>query len=293
MKKVAILRRRKLGYTSCREISARSTKGIQVVRNDREVPNDVDLVIRWGTTSNVPIQNVINTAKAIHAVNDKREFRKVLDEHELCPPTYFNYKGPSLGGLIPAVSGEEYDTYVTPMILRPSKHAQGRNVHVVRNTAEASSFARKYGEGNYYVSELINKVAEYRVFVAQGRVACVAEKTPGNPDDVAWNVAKGGRFDNVRWDNWPLKAVRKAVEAFNLSGLDFGGVDVMVDDEGEAYVIEINSAPSLTSPYRQQCMAKVFDYMIENGKESIPMKQERGGYRKFIHPAITDKAELV
>ena len=117
---------------------------------------------------------------------------------------------------------------------------------------------------------------------------------PGaDPKALAWNVARGGRFDNVRWNDWPLKAVRVAIEAFNLSDLDFGGVDVMVDGDNNAYVIEINSAPSLTSPYRQECMAKAFDYILENGKERIPLIKERGGYTKFIHPAITDKAKMV
>jgi glutathione synthase/RimK-type ligase-like ATP-grasp enzyme len=126
----------------------------------------------------------------------------------------------------------------------------------------------------------------------QGRAVAVAQKTPSNPDDVAWNVAQGGRFDNVPWDSWPLQAVRKSIEAFNLSELDFGGVDVMVDAEGKAYIIEINSAPSLTSPYRQECMAKAFDYISEHGKERIPLVEERGGYRKFIHPAVCERAVL-
>ena len=132
-------------------------------------------------------------------------------------------------------------------------------------------------------------MAEYRVAVVQGRAAWVARKTPGNPEDVAWNVARGGRFDNVRWDEWPLKVVKIAIQAFNLTELDFGGVDVMVDREGECYVLEINSAPSLTSPYRQRCMAKCFDYMVEH-PERISVPEQRGGYRKFIHPALRDNA---
>ena len=81
------------------------------------------------------------------------------------------------------------------------------------------------------------------------------------------------------------------IEAFKLSGLDFGGVDVMVDGEGNVSILEINSAPSLTSPYRQSCMAKAFDYIVEHGKEEIPLIEGRGGYLKFIHPAITSKAK--
>ena len=125
---------------------------------------------------------------------------------------------------------------------------------------------------------------------AQGRVVWVAKKTPGNPQDVAWNVARGGRFDNVRWDDWPLKAVRISREAFLLSELHFGAVDVMVDRDGNAFVLEINSAPSQTSPYRQECTAKVFDHIVRQGKANIPVTEARGGYKKFIHPALCQDA---
>jgi len=277
---VVLLRRRKLGATSCREISAKSTTGISVIRNDRNVPPETDLVFRWGTTSNVPVRNVINTARAIHEVNDKAGFRMKLTERGLCPVTW------------DSIDLFDRHGHPYPLIVRPRRHSRGRNVYVANDYDELVRITNRLGEGNYYFSELINKVAEYRVFIVQGRVASVAKKTPGNPDDIAWNVARGGRFDNVRWDDWPLKAVKVSVEAFNLSELDFGGVDVMVDATGNAYVIEINSAPSLTSEYRQTCMAKCFDYIVRNGKERIPLIQERGGYRKFVHPAITERAIL-
>jgi glutathione synthase/RimK-type ligase-like ATP-grasp enzyme len=200
-----------------------------------------------------------------------------LNKHGLCPATYLRKEDMPLG---------------VQMVIRPPRHSRGRNLYVTHNEASLDCAIKSCGPG-WYGGELINKVAEYRVFVVQGRAVAVAQKTPGNPEDVAWNVAKGGRFDNVRWDNWPLKAVKVAIAGFELSSLDFGGVDVMVDADGEAYILEINSAPSLTSEYRQTCMAKAFDYIIEHGKERIPLVQEKGGYRKFIHPAVCERAQYV
>ena len=275
-----IIRRRKLGMTSCREIAARSETGIQWVRNDKQFPEGHDLVFRWGCTSNVPVKNVVNTAKAIHQVSDKSGFRMLLDEHDLCPSTFLR------PGDVPQ------EVVEAGMVVRPAVHSRGRKLTVVYTYPDLQAAMLEYGAGAYCGS-LIPKVAEYRVFVVQGRAVAVAQKTPGNPDDVAWNVAKGGRFDNVRWDDWNLKMVRTAIEGFNLSELDFGGVDVMVDAEGECYILEINSAPSLTSEYRQTCFTKAFDYIVRNGKERIPLVPERGGYLKFIHPAVCDRAKIV
>lgn len=269
-----LIRRRKLGRTSCRGISAASREGIQVYRNDaRNIPVG-NIVFRWGCTSNIDGQVTVNRAEAIHNVSNKARFRQALDEKELCPKTWFRI-----------------DDVQYPAVVRPQFHAQGRRLFVVRNAEELRRAAQACGEG-WYASELINKVKEYRVFVCQGRAVWVTNKTPGNPADVAWNVARGGKFENIRWDEWPLKAIKAAIEAIDISGLDFGGVDIMEDKDGEVYVLEINAAPSQTSEYRQQCVAKAFDYIVRHGKAKIPLIQERGGYRKFIHPALCNNAQV-
>ena len=214
-----LLRRRKLGLGSCRGIRDASTTGLNFVRNDTMKDgdfNNIDFVFRWGCTSNVPVKNVINKAEAIHLIGDKTRFRRLLrnEQPDLIPQTFFS---------MDEIMAEDK---MGPLIIRPKHHAQGRHVHLVRGPQELAEATRKCGEG-WYASEYVDKAQEYRVFVSQGRAVWVAEKTPADPDAIAWNVAKGGRFDNVRFDAWPLKVVRYAIEAFNHSGLDFGGVDVI------------------------------------------------------------------
>ena len=156
-----------------------------------------------------------------------------------------------------------------------------------------SSKPRVFSQG-WYASELIDKVAEYRVYVVSGKVVTVAEKTPDDRTQVAWNVAQGGRFDVVNWGSWPMNVCEVALKAFNLvPDLDFSGVDVMVDRDGRAYVIELNSAPSLpllsdgSVSYRQKCMAKAFKYISEHGKEKLPC-EGYNSWRSVIHPAIAN-----
>lgn len=268
---VYLLRRRGLGKTSCNGIVAQSTTGLQVYRSDRQLP-DADLVIRWGCTANVPTNHVINAAKAIHAVSDKLEFRRTLNEKELCPETWF-----------------EREDVQFPAIVRPRYHSQGKKLWVVNDLAALDTVIAQCPAG-WYASEIIKKVAEYRVYVAQGRALGVARKFPRDENAIAWNAAQGGHFEVCRWGDWPLKAVKRAIQAHKLAGLDFSGVDTMVDADGKDFILEINSAPSLTSRYRQQCFAKVFDYIVQNGKDEIPLIDAPGGYKKFIHPAVCTEA---
>jgi len=279
-----ILRRRKLGISSGKGIEKYSTTGIKEIRNWRDnMPEDLGWVFRWGCTSTIDGGKIVNSSKAIHRVSDKLGFRMTLANYHLCQPTTTDRKRVY----------HWLDIDGKSVVVRTAKHSRGRGMWLVAPGQPLPAIMVKPGR-EWYASHLVDKVAEYRVCVVSGRVVWVANKIPANPHAVAWNVAKGGRFENVRWEDWPLKAVRVACEAFDISGLDFGGVDVMVDEGGMVYVLEINSAPSLTSPYRQECMAKAFDWIVKrNGAENIKRKPERGGWKKFIHPALTDKAELL
>lgn len=283
-----ILRRRKLGRTSAREIARLVGDQIRAVRADQEpgLTGDGGWLFRWGYTGTLAGEwRVVNTAEAIHGVSDKRQTRLSLQAAGVSIPETWAaeaWRADAVRGLLR--DGDQF-------VLRPPTHAQGRHlVHggstVVQSVLDTNPVYR-----GGYVSRLINKVAEYRVMVVQGRAVWVAKKTPGNPNDVAWNVARGGRFDNVPWAEWPLRVVKEAIKAHDAMGTDFSGFDVMVDAEGTPYVLELNSAPSQTSPYRQACVAKAFKWVIDkNTKATIPLTQERGGYRKFIHPGVCEEA---
>ena len=278
---ITFFRRRGLGNTSCREMARIINEELggeaRVVRNDDlSVITDGDTVVRWGCTSTIPALNVtvINGAAPIHKCNDKAGTRMLLQEAGVpVPRTWLTVDDWLMAEAPPYLS----------FIVRPRNHSRGRNLLRSMDPGTIRQFLLEHGGG--YISDHIPKVREVRVFVANGRAVWVAEKTPGNPQDVAWNVARGGRFDNVKWGDWPIPAVRAAVAASNVIGTDFAGVDVMLDAGNNPYVLELNSAPSQTSPYRQLCSARAFKWMHDRRGEALPVVTE-GGWKEYIHPAI-------
>lgn len=273
-----ILRRRKLGRTSCKEIAATTEQGIVVVRNDADIPIP-DVLFRWGTTSNVPKKDgqlIVNSAASIHWCADKKAGRLAMQDAGVPVPQSWSAKD-FLAQNLPDGDAK--------YVLRRPKHAQGRDLwHGTRDVIVAAIAKNNVHDG--YVSRLIDKKQEFRVYVIQGRVACVASKTPADPNAVAWNVARGGAFENVRWDDWPMAAISAAILAAAVSQTDFCGVDVMVDAKGQPYVLEVNSAPSLTSPYRQTCFRKCFDYIVKNKSTAVIPVERFKKWRDVVHPAI-------
>jgi len=286
--KMIFVRRRGLGHSSTKGlVQELHDLGItaSIWRNDQRIPQeltqDETVAVRWGCSSTLPLstRGVLNKASGIHSVNDKMGFLKTLDE------------SPLQKGLLPVLTTAHTPLEIPPVekwVVRPRHHSQGRNLHVVTSENVMGSLMRmEHG----YARPLVQKKAEYRVYVVDGRVVNVARKTPGNPDDVAWNVAQGGRFDNVRWGDWPINVVDLACSVFPYTGLNFSGIDVMVDENDEAWFIEANSAPSLpfnsdgSTTYRHKCMAKALAYSVLENKGMLEYQQGEG-YRGYIHPAL-------
>lgn len=270
-----ILRRKRLGRTSTREL-CKHTQNLTPIRNDllyKKKKEPVQWLFRWGCTSICNAEHTVNKATAISLANNKTQTRRLLSEYQktlkknIIPKTWYDV---------------EDNTITYPCIIRAEHHAQGRELYLCNNKEELVQYTYL---PNYYITEYISKEKEYRVFVAQNRVVWVTEKTPGNPNDIAWNVAKGGRFDNVRWNDWPLRACRIALQTIEAVDLDFGGVDI-IKDNNNYYVLEVNTAPSQTSPYRQECTGKAFQNIINTSNILYPTPNKINLYRDCIHPSL-------
>lgn len=238
---------------------------------------DIARVIRWGCTANIPRTApciIFNPARGIHRVYDKRRFRHILNEAGIGPITFF--------------SVESYATYLRdrnlrslPVIIRPEHHERGQGLFRANTPQEATGFCNRLER--FYMTQYVDKVAEYRIFVANNRCVYVANKVQEAPGSVVWQES----YANIRWGSWPLAAVDMAIRAHALSGLDTSGVDVMIDAEGTPYVLEINSAPSPCTGYIRDCTAAVFDYMLTpNTVRHLLPDTEQQGWRRYIHPVL-------
>lgn len=274
--KAYMIRRQDLGYDSVLGIERHSQQGIKGFRND-QLPRDLadyDLCIRWGCTSNVPQRcpHIINTAKAIHKVFDKPAFRKTLYDNGLSLPVFTE------------VTDQDYPY---PLVVRPGRHQEGADFHIVNSDREFWRATIACGQG-WYAAPYVEKQAEYRINCLQGRVLCVIEKSAYDANDVIF----GRGVTTIHyWSDWPLAACEKALKAMALSGLHFGGVDVIVGPDGEAHVLEINSGPWLEGNYQPEVFAKGFDHILQTGNSAtIPLVDAANSWKRLIHPAISNKA---
>jgi glutathione synthase/RimK-type ligase-like ATP-grasp enzyme len=277
--KAFILCRPDFGGDSVFTISGYMKNNVPVILNKEDTPpQDATLCIRWGCTGSVPQKSVLNTAKSIHLGFNKPLFRSMLWEHGLAPK-YFQH-------------GEAVYEQDLPVLVRPEHHTQGKDAYLCKTLEQIGPAVAQCGH-NYYVSKYIEKIQEFRVFVIQGRVVFIMEKFPNSKNDIAWDFSPDSEWGNVKWSKWNSNVLSTAVNSMKISGLDFGGVDVVVDESGAAYALEINSAAGVYGNYMANCVAKAFDWIIDSGDKShIPVcnKKTNYPYLNFIHPAIESGA---
>jgi glutathione synthase/RimK-type ligase-like ATP-grasp enzyme len=243
-----ILRKTGLGNTTCRETQKHFPDKITIIKSLTNIQNNNEnILLRWGTTQKLPINiKVLNTADNISTTSNKTYFRNLCQTHfsGITPKTWFDINDPNI---------------IYPIILRPESHAQGKHLYLCKNKEELKQNLQKLtNKTNYYISEYINKAKEFRIFFIQGKVVWIAEKIPKHITDIAWNVAQGGKFINVPWKQWNINLINDAYKIYNLSKLWLGGVDIIQDGHNN-FIIEINSAPNQTNPYKQQYFTKTIN----------------------------------
>lgn len=296
MTNALFFRRKGYGAVACLEISKLLNNSISIYRSDGKLydfntnsyvssplPSGITHLIRWGCTSQLPaslnIPDEINDAVAISRIANKAMFRMRLSDEGLAPKSWLDVNT--------FVNEPDYIS-LFPLIVRPARHFGGQNLWKVDNISQLMERCSSLGLGNYYFSQYINKIREYRVCTFDKRVSWIAEKIPNDPSAIAWNHAGGGSiYQNIPFGSWSSSMIRLALKTSELGGIDFAGVDIIEDQEGRFYVLEANSAPSL-SPYRQKCLAKCFNYRINVGRNAQihNLDSTHLSYVDFAHPGL-------
>jgi hypothetical protein len=139
-----------------------------------------------------------------------------------------------------------------PILGRRFHHTKGKDILVYR----VCPLGRGEQQRDFY-TELVEKRAEFRVWVFRDKHLATYEKVLTYPDK---NGKRGRNLAIWNWDNGyafefrrDIPAVLKglAKQAVAAMELDFGAVDVLQDRDGHFYVLEVNTAPGTQGEARQ------------------------------------------
>jgi len=219
-----------------------------------------DILFRWGSRAYIDLRKEpieLNKEGALGRCSDKKWFRKeMMKNRGKVPFTVFS-------------TGELHKiSYHNGIIIRPDHHRAGLNYFRADNYNQAINIVNKeksVPRGHFYASEAINKVAEYRVHMAFGKILVIKQKPApenGDPRD-PWNHAiNEDDWNYIKWNDYNINIVKACHKAANIMGIDIAAFDVMVDNEGEVFILEANTAPTL-SPYVINRLSHLFKGLIK------------------------------
>jgi glutathione synthase/RimK-type ligase-like ATP-grasp enzyme len=203
-------------------------------------------VFRWGTSMNLRFKpaKVLNSKDAIRQATNKCLSRSILSENGISVPytCYDKY--------------EAIENLTFPFIARYKNHRHGNGFIIVNDRQTLDMI----NDWNTYFMEKINKMSEYRVWIFNG-VPFLAHRRTNRLGELAWN-GEGEVLERAYIDDVPFDVMHESIRAVEVLGLDFGAVDVGVDDNNRAYVFEVNTAPQLND-FRANKLARLVEHYFE------------------------------
>jgi glutathione synthase/RimK-type ligase-like ATP-grasp enzyme len=205
------------------------------------------VVIVWGAKPDRSLDysrhKWINTIDSVNRNRHKFNSLHIMEEHGVSVPRSFD-----------SYEHDIYDRLLNEcraIIGRRNYHQGGTEFHVCLSRMDID---RAKSEGADYFVKYIPKKNEFRFHVMNGKVIRVSQKVRKTEleegetfDSQCWSHNKGWRFRGLRLDN-PLiteSAKENAIKSLEALGMDFGAVDLVEDEDGNPFVLEINSAPGL------------------------------------------------
>ena len=146
-------------------------------------------------------------------------------------------------------------------IARPSEHFAGSNFEVVNGRVKASEFLNN----GWYLSKIFKKEAELRVHCAHGRVLLIHDKGIDGRT-LNSNTHTTADWSVLEWEDYHMGACVEALNACDALGLDWGGVDVLINGD-DCVVLEVNTAPSVPGQIGPKKYARYFDWLLSSNKK--------------------------
>src|SRR5258705_3354023 len=203
---------------------------------------ELDLLIRWGYTASITTnpKKVLNKKESIVlAANKLNSLIKLNEDHIPVPKTL------PLGSLAELTLLEVINKGLKlPVLARNLQHTRGSDILLCLQNKD---LVRALRWGRTFLVEYISTDREYRVHVFNGEIIRTSQKVLMSRDDYLPYMRNDDHNHTFRNPRKVLTEAQKivAIKAVKSLDLDFGAVDMVIGDDGNPYVLEVNTGPSL------------------------------------------------
>lgn len=275
----------KLGSGSIANLKAEAGFKVIKLENSKFKPTPDKLVVNWGASNMPNFDNciVLNDPSAVKIASDKLKFFDTV-KNDVTIPEYTTEKSVA----------EQWSKDGAIVVCRETLTGHsGQGIYVAEDFLQFSSYLHKAFK---IYTKYVPKADEYRIHVFNGAVIDMQRKAmkkghPVKPNFKVRTHRNGFVFVRENVDPHPL-VLEEALKAVEVTGLDFGAVDVIWNNYREkAYVLEINTAPGLEGQTVSTYMKAIEEFAKEPVRTSIKPGWVKSS-RPFKEFAVADVAYI-
>lgn len=229
-------------YSKGTSVTGKALKNALGIAGGTNPPADrQDHLIRWGSSVGVARrpENYHNSKKAVASATDKLGSMALMRERNVSIPDVLRQFDP-----------RSIPNDLFPLLGRRINHTQGRDIVLCMQREDVIRAVQQQAVD--YLVRYVPTSREFRVHVFDGEVIKISEKLLTEPEKFSspWvrNYKNGYTFRNPREITDVLRSLveTQAIAAVQAHELKFGAVDVIVGDNGQVFVLEVNTGPALS-----------------------------------------------
>lgn len=206
-----------------------------------------DLFIRWGSTEEFPNTRYkveLNSLEAVRNAVNKLKMLQLLSAAEV-PTLDFGTELVTVNDFLDE-NGSQY----------------------IRNKLGVVRYANDFNPASdmYYSKPIVDKRREYRVHVFNGKILGIYEKVPMGEERPKLFKSDTCNFKRRDPELCLLNKENQEVciKSVQALGLLFGGVDCIRDKNGNIFICEVNSSPSLNTLNVDRWSEEILNYVETN-----------------------------
>lgn len=144
----------------------------------------------------------------------------------------------------------------TPIIARGRSTQNGNDMFICLCKKQ---LARAVKDKYEMFKPYIKPKQEFRVHIFKGKPILIIRKAYNNP----YSIYRNDEDEVIMKRGYSKRLIRMCTKALEISGLDFGAVDVLEGEDNKLYILEINTAPALNKEMREPYIREIKNLLIQ------------------------------
>ena len=141
---------------------------------------------------------------------------------------------------------EIIDKLGLPLVAKQLSLQRGKGVFLLKKIDDFKILSKDFPEGEFLFQKFYPGKDEYRLLVLGEAIGSFEKKLEISAKEFRHNVGLGSKEEFIDISKIPEKMKQIAIKAAKVLDIQIAGVDILVDEKGKMWLLEVNRGPGLT-----------------------------------------------